>query len=151
GAACGHSREPRRFLTGHAFSSEDHPMQRRSVRLVVPASAPILLLILAGVLGLPDRAPLPPAPPPLPVPPARYLGMTSCATAGCHHGNEAPGAARSEFSTYEALDPHARAFRSLRTEQSRNMVRLVYGEKAALPEKQPLCLTCHDTASSNGQ
>jgi hypothetical protein len=125
-------------------------MQRPSAQLVVPVLALLLLLVLAGILGRTDRAPSRLATRPSSVPPARYLGMTSCATAGCHHGNGAPGAPRSEFSTYEALDTHAQAFGTLRTERSRLMVRLAYGDEAALPEKQPLCLTCHDTARSNG-
>lgn len=76
-------------------------------------------------------------------PPRLHLGMTSCAATGCHHGNGAAGAKGSEFTTFEALDPHANLGAVLAEERSLTMVRRVLGPAADPPATQPHCLRCH--------
>jgi hypothetical protein len=106
----------------------------------------LLLLVLAGFappLGPGDLCPPSSAPLNVMGHPL-WLGMASCTATGCHHSNGPPGARGSEFTTWESLDPHAHAARALKEERSRLMVRRILGDGAALPERQPLCLVCHD-------
>jgi hypothetical protein len=120
-------------------------MKRLGLWLTTIGLSIVLFCALAGPLGRPNRTPPPRSAAARAVSPTPYVGMTACATAGCHHGNGEPGAPGSEFSTYELLDPHALAFSKLRGEPARRMVREVFGDGAAPPEEQRLCVTCHDT------
>ncbi len=79
----------------------------------------------------------------------RQLGVGSCAAAACHHGNGPAGSKGSEYSTWVAVDPHARAFQTLFKPESRAMHETLArafpeqfaGIKGA--EHNPLCLDCH--------
>ena len=101
-------------------------------------------LVCAGValvLSTPALAqPLSPVPyteGPQPVE-ARYLGVGSCATAGCH--NRPHGSVGAEVGLW-LRDPHANAYDVLRTTRSQQMVaRLGYAEPAT---KVGICLECH--------
>src|SRR5688500_20382428 len=69
---------------------------------------------------------------------ARYLGVGSCATSGCH--NRQHGFVAAEVGLW-LRDPHARAYDVLLTARSQQMVaRLGYAEPAT---KVGLCLECH--------
>lgn len=117
--------------------------------LIVVASTTIALLMTFPVVFQNRNAPSTPAKQtqPLLYAPARFLGMVSCATAGCHGGNGTSGERGSEFTTWQA-DPHARAFKVLKEERSRIMVQRVYGEAAGAPEKNQACLSCHDPSGT---
>src|SRR5262245_22949349 len=90
-----------------------------------------------------------------PVPPARgaravitssgpkALGVASCAAMACHHGNSLPGSKGSEYSTWVALDPHARAYRVLFDDRSVRMQALLDPKVKA--HENPLCLKCHSS------
>jgi hypothetical protein len=69
--------------------------------------------------------------------------VASCASAACHHGNGPPGSKGSEYTTWAARDPHARAYSVLFDERSREVVRTLKGLKEVRPEKEELCLSCH--------
>jgi hypothetical protein len=78
--------------------------------------------------------------------PALVVGVASCAAAACHNANGPPGHKGSEYSTWAACDPHARAYEVLFDERSRRMVLLFKGLKSqadAHPEHEPLCRSCH--------
>lgn len=92
-----------------------------------------------------------------PVPPARaqqqqqFVGVGSCAAAGCHGGDgsrkHADGSfnfSSTSFSTWVQQDPHSRAYDVLLNERSRKMVRqLGAGWQAAHQEQR--CLACHSS------
>src|SRR5690242_11818029 len=69
-------------------------------------------------------------------------GVASCAATSCHNANGPSGSKGSEYSTWAAYDPHARAYRVLFEERSVRMakhLKLAEGR----PEKAELCLNCH--------
>lgn len=74
-------------------------------------------------------------------PPFRYLGAGSCAAAACHNGMNASGALASEYTTWAAHDPHARAYDVLFNDVSRNISRNL--RRPAPAHEDPLCLNCH--------
>src|ERR1700722_6531944 len=54
-------------------------------------------------------------------PAPRTLGVMSCASMACHHGNGPRGSKGSEYSTWIAVDPHGRAYQALRKPESQRM------------------------------
>src|ERR1700722_3780000 len=84
----------------------------------------------------------------LPSPEPRTLGVAGCAAMACHHGNGSPGRKGSEYSTWVAVDPHAKAYQTLFKEESRRMQANlaahsdVYKKFGAAHENK-LCLKCH--------
>jgi len=78
-----------------------------------------------------------------PVAPPSHLGVASCASGVCHgvaKPLEAGNVLRNEYVTWSHFDPHAGAYRSLRSEESQRMARRL-GIAAA--EREPMCLDCH--------
>lgn len=78
-----------------------------------------------------------------PAAPASHLGVASCASGVCHgvaKPLEGASVLRNEYVTWSHFDPHAGAYRTLLSEDSRRMVTRL-GIKAA--EKEALCLDCH--------
>lgn len=78
----------------------------------------------------------------------KVVGAGSCAAASCHHGNGERGAKGSEYSTWAAVDPHAKAFRALYKPESKAMYdALKKGDPKSVGPKgafdTPLCLQCH--------
>src|SRR5207247_4895764 len=73
-----------------------------------------------------------------------YQGTATCAAAACHNGNGPAGSRGSEYSTWAARDPHARAHEVLRNERSRRMV-LALNQTATevKPENDARCTGCH--------
>lgn len=75
--------------------------------------------------------------------PASHLGVASCASGVCH-GVAKPldgtNVLRNEYVTWSHFDPHAGAYRSLRSDASARMAARL-GIQAA--EREPLCLDCH--------
>jgi hypothetical protein len=72
--------------------------------------------------------------------PPATLGVATCASAACHHGNGDLGTKGSEYSTWIAVDPHARAYQALFNADSRRIQTNLGGGKA---HENPLCLQCH--------
>lgn len=74
---------------------------------------------------------------------ANHLGVASCASGVCHGSAKplnATAVLQNEYVTWSHFDPHAEAYRTLRTEKSTLMAkRLGLGA----PEREPLCLNCH--------
>ncbi len=66
-------------------------------------------------------------------------GTASCAASVCHGGNEL-GQPRSEFTTWNALDPHVRAYQSLLSESGQEIAKHLNLKTA---HEEPLCLKCH--------
>jgi hypothetical protein len=84
------------------------------------------------------------APPPAQeVPPVQ--GAASCASAACHNANGPRGSKFSEYTTWAAYDPHARAYRVLSDDRSRtvqdNLNRCLHQNQSA--ETNVRCLECH--------
>ena len=78
----------------------------------------------------------------------KTLGVSSCAAAACHHANGERGSKGSEYSTWIAVDPHAKAYRTLFKPESKAMhAALARGYPEMAAEKgahdSPLCLRCH--------
>jgi hypothetical protein len=74
------------------------------------------------------------------------MGVASCASSACHHGNGPAGSKGSEYSTWAALDPHARAAAVLSDERSQRIVRGLKGlpdGARVQPDREELCLRCH--------
>jgi hypothetical protein len=77
----------------------------------------------------------------------KIQGVGSCAAAACH-GGPGLGLKGSEYTTFAALDPHARAYRVLSNAESKRMQEIM---SDAFPEMRkyktatcnPLCLKCH--------
>jgi hypothetical protein len=69
-----------------------------------------------------------------------FVGVASCASMACHHGNGPPGSAGSEYTTWVTKDPHARACEVLFSERSQRMSRLL---KRPAAHQDSLCLNCH--------
>src|SRR5262245_20008761 len=80
-------------------------------------------------------------------PPAfRAQGAASCAAAACHQFDGPKGSKGSEYGTWVAHDPHARAYEILFDERSKRVVKNLHGLAdlaAAHPEREPLCRSCH--------
>lgn len=75
--------------------------------------------------------------------PASHLGVASCASGVCHgvaKPLDATSVLQNEYVTWSHFDPHAGAYRTLRSEDSARMAARL-GIKAA--ESEPLCLDCH--------
>ena len=70
------------------------------------------------------------------------VGVSSCAAAACHHGNGERGTSGSEYSTWVAVDPHAKAFAALYKPESVRMHKAMTGQDRGV-ERNPLCLQCH--------
>ncbi|MBL8797024.1 MAG: hypothetical protein JNM56_24190 [Planctomycetia bacterium] len=76
-------------------------------------------------------------------------GVPSCASSACHHQNGPRGSVGSEYTSWLAYDPHARAFHALSSERSRQIVYNLKEAKFVSPDKHPLCLSCHATATED--
>src|SRR5262245_54719792 len=78
--------------------------------------------------------------PPAPPAPAKFLGAASCSASACHGGSGPRGARLSEYTTWIAHDPHARAYDSLLEEPS-----LAIAKRLGIPaaHQETLCLKCH--------
>lgn len=81
-----------------------------------------------------------------------WTGSASCVGRSCHGGLEPrptqpgdDGCQQNEYTTIAARDPHARAFRVLRNERSRQMARLL-GDPDGAADTMPRCLACHTTS-----
>jgi len=75
--------------------------------------------------------------------PESHLGVASCASGVCHgvaKPLEGANVLRNEYVTWSHFDPHAGAYRTLRSEDSARMAARL-GIQAA--EREPLCLDCH--------
>jgi hypothetical protein len=75
--------------------------------------------------------------------PANHLGVATCASGVCH-GVAKPvdgmNVLRNEYVTWSHFDPHAGAYRSLRSEDSRQIAARLGIADAT---REPLCLDCH--------
>lgn len=74
---------------------------------------------------------------------SKHLGVQSCAGSTCHGSNiefQDSGILRNEYLTWNQNDPHARAYKTLLTEESKRIAAKM-GIGAA--EKAPECLSCH--------
>jgi hypothetical protein len=78
----------------------------------------------------------------LPDPRPCWLGVSSCTAAACHGGG-LKGSKGSEYDTFAASDPHARAYKVLLTERSAQMIRNLNDPKSPAAQRNPLCLACH--------
>lgn len=93
----------------------------------------VLALLAVGAALAADAAPAP----------ASHLGVASCASGVCHgvaKPLDATNVLQNEYVTWSHFDPHAGAYRTLRSEDSARMAARL-GIKAA--EREPLCLDCH--------
>ncbi len=107
-----------------------------------------VLLVGVGIalLARPVVSPVRPAPAPrapagaAPAVPAVLVGASSCAGAACHGRGGPRGSRFSEYDTWAAYDPHARAFDSLRGRAAADMARAL---RLKPPTEEPLCLGCH--------
>jgi hypothetical protein len=70
-----------------------------------------------------------------------WVGIASCAAAGCHHGNGPKGTLGSEYTTWIMHDPHARAYESLLNPQSQRIIDNLRCKNPA--PKHDRCLSCH--------
>src|SRR5262245_57352679 len=108
-----------------------------------------LLLALALLAGPPAPAARPQPAGEAPRAAPQYIGVASCAAAGCHNAGGPAGQAGSEYGTWVSQDPHARAFQVLYDERSERMVRNLYNPSHKLPAAEtPLCLKCHATGEA---
>jgi Cytochrome c554 and c-prime len=115
-------------------------------RLLLPLGLIVIAVGLAGWVGRP-RAAEPLAPPVEPADATKRekfapVGVSGCAAAACHHGNDARGSKGSEYSTWIAVDPHAKAFAALSKPESIRMHKAMTGRDKGV-EHNPLCLKCH--------
>jgi hypothetical protein len=69
------------------------------------------------------------------------VGVASCSASVCHGGSDL-GKPLSEATTWQALDPHARAYDTLLSESSRAIAKHLWAGKTQAHEA-PLCLRCH--------
>jgi hypothetical protein len=121
---------------------------RRTIPLLLALAATVA--VFAWNSGGPPARPDTPAPPPAPPREEeaglRYQGAASCAAAACHNGNGPRGSRGSEYTTWMAHDPHARAHTVL-TEPRSYAILKDYRRSSAAPEARPdqdaLCLSCH--------
>jgi hypothetical protein len=88
-------------------------------------------------------------------PKLKWLGVASCASAACHHGNGPQGSAGSEYSTWVSYDPHARAYQALYNlpakQIEKNLNKKLADVLDARPEENPLCIKCHGMSVSATQ
>jgi hypothetical protein len=74
---------------------------------------------------------------------AKHLGVASCAASTCH-GSTVPfvesNVLQNEFRTWNELDPHARAYQTLLTPESKKIARNL---GLASAETAGVCLSCH--------
>src|SRR5207248_843055 len=70
----------------------------------------------------------------------KWLGSSSCASAGCHHGNGPKGNKGSEYSTWAAYDTHARTYTALFSPEAKAI-----GCRLQIPKPSEdfRCLGCH--------
>ncbi len=107
---------------------------------------PLLVLLTAGLFAFPRERPAAEETPTVPAArDFRLQGTASCAAAACHNGNGPRGALRSEYTTWAAYDPHARAFEALLDDRSRTITANLrkQDEKTPPAEENALCLNCH--------
>ena len=75
-----------------------------------------------------------------------WRGAGSCSAASCHGGDGPLGTKGSEYATWIARDPHARAYEVLFEPLAKDIVKNYYqlaNRELAHPEKVTLCLKCH--------
>lgn len=97
---------------------------------------PVLLAALALAAAAAEAQNTPQAP-------ASHLGVASCASGVCHgvaKPLESANVLRNEYVTWSHFDPHAGAYRTLRSEDSARMAARLGIQDAA---REPLCLDCH--------
>lgn len=70
-----------------------------------------------------------------------WQGAGTCSAMGCHNANGPKGSWGSEYSTWIAHDPHARAYEVLFNDKSKTIIRNLPNAPAA--HKNALCLNCH--------
>jgi hypothetical protein len=107
-------------------------------RLVVPFGTVVAVALAAG---WPRAADLPAPVERLDHAAVKTLGVASCASMACHHGNGPRGSPGSEYSTWVAVDPHAKAYRVLFNAESQRMHEAL--AKGGAAHENPLCLKCH--------
>lgn len=78
-----------------------------------------------------------------------YLGTASCTSSSCHHKSGHRRAVGSEFVTWNAEDPHRKAWETLFSERSQRMVRNLYGAGAGPASQTAWCLACHATGEGD--
>jgi hypothetical protein len=107
-------------------------------------------VLLGGVVvWLGQGPPTPPTASAAPVPPQAgsrppvILGVSSCAAAACHNANGPRESRGSEYGTWAAVDPHARAYEVLLGERSQQIQKLRQEETPA--HEDVTCLKCHST------
>ena len=82
------------------------------------------------------------APKPKSAPAHRTLiGTASCSASVCHGGSDL-GKPLSEATTWQALDPHGRAYHTLLSDQSQAIAKHLWGDKKQAHDAS-LCLKCH--------
>src|SRR6187431_3274901 len=98
----------------------------------------ILATITSALFRLDSGKAQPPLPPRINENAKRQLvGATSCSASVCHGGADL-GQARSEATTWRALDPHARAFDALLSPKSQAMAKHLWSDGTQAHEA-PLC------------
>jgi hypothetical protein len=130
-------------------------MRHRLRRSVFGALAGAAVLAVVAVLS-PDAPPVRAAPAAedhgwAPDTERQWMGVATCASMACHHENGPTGAPRSEYSTWAAEDPHARAFRVLYEARSEGMVKALHGKAARPATETELCLKCHASYTGKEQ
>ena len=115
----------------------------------------LLLTAAAALLVAQQPATRPPATPTSPVAltqpqgdsaPGKYVGVASCANAGCHGSTQplnATGVLQNEYYTWLNNDRHAGAYNVLFNERSARIARNMRLKKRAYEEA--VCLDCHTT------
>lgn len=78
-----------------------------------------------------------------------YLGTGSCASSSCHHQSGHRRAVGSELVTWNAEDPHRKAWETLFSPRSERMVRNLYGPAAGPASQTTWCLACHATGEGS--
>ncbi|MFM8284278.1 MAG: multiheme c-type cytochrome [Planctomycetaceae bacterium] len=84
-------------------------------------------------------------------PPRAHLGVSSCASAGCHAAAEA-GHARwqSSFTVWAMRDPHAQAHRALEGPRAERLIAAIAIRAGGRPQppatEHPACVACHAPA-----
>ncbi len=78
----------------------------------------------------------------------KVLGVASCASMACHNGNGPRGSKGSEYTTWIAVDPHGRSYKSLFKEESKRMNDNLSKHDTSYQQYKhasdnPLCLKCH--------
>ena len=113
----------------------------RNFAIVLCAAVLLTLMVIALVRQSPGNAQGPAQPRLVPPSKRELIGTTSCSASVCHGGSDL-GQPRSEATTWRALDPHARAFDTLLTPQSKAIARHLWGN-TTLAHEAPRCLKCH--------